>query len=134
MGLSTMKIFFSMLICSTSLNKRNKLCSEKKSKQPRFSTRRYNIIGSTNSSQYGEQNMGTNGEGMLNLELKKLEKRRQQDAAAAMKFLERGQTIPSAIVNRIPKTVSRIKAVNRKLKITTQKIIIKSKLFITIIF
>ena len=28
-----------------------------------------------------------------------------------MKFLERGQTIPSAIVNRIPKTVSRIQEV-----------------------
>ena len=70
-------------------------------------------IGSINSSQYGEQNMGGNGGGInaLNLELRKLEKRRQQDAAAAMKFLERAQNIPSAIVNRIPKTASRIKEV-----------------------
>ena len=62
--------------------------------------------------------MGTNGGGInvLNLELRKLEKRRQQDAAAAMKFLERGQTIPSAIVNRIPKTVSRIKAVKSQIE------------------
>ena len=75
-------------------------------------------IGSTNSSQYGEQNMGTNGEGInaLNLELRKLEKRRQQDAAAAMKFLERAQNIPSAIVNRIPKTASRIKAVKLQIE------------------
>ena len=62
--------------------------------------------------------MGGNGGGInaLNLELRKLEKRRQQDAAAAMKFLERAQNIPSAIVNRIPKTASRIKEVKLKIE------------------